>query len=110
MYLESERLLALPLAQVLRQRPEASFILARITAPDAGNPALRGMSDEQVIARLRQASPKLFGDLMLPPGPAPDLVTPLLSVDARFAQTQLVEHVRLYRVSGTRPMSDSPVE
>jgi hypothetical protein len=109
-YLESERLLSLPLVEVLREQPEARYVLGRLTAPDSGHPAFRGMTKEQVIATLRRSGPALFADLMLPPGADPAIVQPMLAVDARFSESQLVEHVMLFRVRATGPVSGSAIQ
>jgi hypothetical protein len=96
---ESERLLSLPLERVLREQPATRYVLARITAPDEQNSARRGLSDAQVIAWLRQANPPLFSELMLQARTGPAIVQPMLSVNARFAETHLVEHVTLFRTA-----------
>jgi hypothetical protein len=57
------------------------------------------LSDAQVIDWLRQANPALFSELMLQTPAGPAIVQPMLSVNARFAETQLVEHVALFRTT-----------
>ena len=67
------------------------------------------MTEEQVIQRLKHANPGLFGDLMLPRTENIAGVESMVRVNAQFAETQVVEHVTLFRVSRAQPTPALPV-
>jgi hypothetical protein len=87
-YQETQRLLAMPLEEILRQRPEARYVLARLVVPAEPVPVEAGASFPEskfALERLRPLNRGIFGDLLLGPRPIAHGVEALaeLEVDVR---------------------------
>jgi hypothetical protein len=98
---ETARLLAMPLDQVLHERPEVRYVLARLAASEKPRPIGVWAStpeSEFTVARLAKINRGLFGGLLLGPRPLPGNVKPLVEFQIE-TNGEKIPFIGLYEVS-----------
>ena len=99
-YEESRRLLSMPLDQVLAERPEAMYVLARLAVPvlrpdDRSVDSEAGMSMES----LRRLNRGVFGQLLIGGRPLPPGVAVVAEVKLRNTAGELIPIQGIYSVT-----------
>jgi hypothetical protein len=100
-YQETERLLAMPLDRVLRQRPEARYVLARLVASKEPVPAGAGASIPESQFELDGLLPLnrgIFGDLLLGPRPIAHGVEALVELELDVGGSRKIRFLGVYQI------------